>query len=178
MVPNVELSRYATRFSEKWDSVRADRRTLIHSLQDNLRLMHGLPDDIVRDYIWPVLHERLISKARTDDETRENIRFLLSLMSFNKKWRHLVTGSSFFGIIWMMRVEFLQFRNLLTEDEGIAFVRQLMGSFPNMHLLGSLESTDLDEFWIQWTGWDLFDRMIFMENLYCIEGRKLRESQR
>ncbi|CAM6093901.1 unnamed protein product [Calypogeia fissa] len=145
-----EFTSYATSLSAKWDLIRAEQNGLVESSRQRTRLIEGLPDDIVRDYIWPVLHSKLIEDARTYDEAAENVRLLLRLAGFNLKWRQMVTYSSMYGIVRMMRAKFSELGNPLADDDGMRFVRRLMDSFPNMHLLGCLSPEDLDEFWVKW----------------------------
>ncbi|CAM6123639.1 unnamed protein product [Calypogeia fissa] len=158
MVLSVEFTAYATLLSEKWDSIRAEDRRLVEFLHSNVEMIQGLPDDIVRDHVWPLLHLALITDAGNDVDTVENIKFLLSLMGFNKKWHQIVSSCIMFGVLRMMQAEFLELQNPLTDNDGMRFVQRLMDSFPNMHLLGSLDLDDLAEFWVNWSEWDLLDR--------------------
>ncbi|CAM6096670.1 unnamed protein product [Calypogeia fissa] len=108
-----DFTSYAISLSAKWDLIRAEQMELIESSRQRTRLIEALPDDIVRDYIRPVLHSKLISEAGTDDGTVENVKFLLSLVGFNAKWHLMVTNSSMYGVLRMMRAEFSKFETLL-----------------------------------------------------------------
>ncbi|CAM6093806.1 unnamed protein product [Calypogeia fissa] len=157
--PNVIA--YATRLSAKWDSIRVEQRQLMESLRENVRLIQGLPDDIVRDYVWPALHASLCSTPRNDDEARENVRLLLSLRSFNPKWRQLVTFNAMFGVLRMLLTEFREIQNPLADDDGMTFFHLRMDSFPNMHVLGCLQSDNLEEFCVKWNDWERLDRVYY-----------------
>ncbi|CAM6105433.1 unnamed protein product [Calypogeia fissa] len=167
-----DFTPYATSLSEKWDLIRAEQRELIESSRQRTRLIEGLPDEIVRDYIWPVLHSKLIEDAGTADGVAENVRFLLSLLGFNVKLRLMVAYSSMCGVLRMMRAEFSEFENPMSDDDGMRFLRRLMDSFPNMHLLGHLSREHLDEFRVKWIEWDLHDHVYFMTEFCRIEHKK------
>ncbi|CAM6113981.1 unnamed protein product [Calypogeia fissa] len=125
-----EFTAYATSLSAKSDLIRAEQMNLIESSRQRTRLIEGLPDDIVRDFIWPVLHSRLISDAPTDDDTIENFRLLLSLAGINVKWNVMVTNSSMYGVLRMTQGEFSGLGNPLNDKDGMRFTRRLMDSFP------------------------------------------------
>ncbi|CAM6094434.1 unnamed protein product [Calypogeia fissa] len=144
----------------------------MESLRDNVRLIEGLPDDLVRDYVWPALHASLCSSGGNDDEARENVRLLLSLRSFNPKWRKLMTFSAMFGVLRMLIAEFNKIPNPLADDDGMTFFHLRMDSFPNIHLLGCVESDDLEEFRLKWNDWELLDRAFFIFELNRIEHQK------
>ncbi|CAM6125138.1 unnamed protein product [Calypogeia fissa] len=167
-----DFTSYAISLFAKWDLIRAEQMELIECSRQRIRLIEALPDDIVRDYIWPVLHSKLISDAETDDAIVENVKFLLSLSEFNEKWRLMVKNSSMYGVLRMMRADFAEFENPLTDNDGMRFLRRLMDSFPNMHLLGCLSREDLEEFRVKWIEWDLLDHVYFMEEFCKIEHQK------
>ncbi|CAM6096626.1 unnamed protein product [Calypogeia fissa] len=167
-----EFTAYATSLSAKWDLIRAEQMNLIESSRQRTRLIEGLPDDIVRDYIWHVLHSRLISDAPTDDDTIENVKLLLSLAGFNVKWNLMVTNSSMYRVLRMTQAEFSGLGNPLNDEDGMRFARRLMDSFPNMHLLGCLSPEDLEEFQVKWIEWDLLDHVYFMTEFCGIEHAK------
>ncbi|CAM6096684.1 unnamed protein product [Calypogeia fissa] len=144
----------------------------MESLRDNVRLIQGLPDDLVQDYVWPALHASLCSSRGNDDEARENVRLLLNLRSFNPKWRNLVTFSAMFGVLRMLLVEFSKIQNPMVDDDGMTFFHLRMDSFPNIHLLGCLESDDLEEFCLKWNDWELLDQAFFIFELGRIEHQK------
>ncbi|CAM6093794.1 unnamed protein product [Calypogeia fissa] len=173
MAPTSDVTAYAIDLSAKWDSIRVEQRQLTESLRDNVRLIQGLPNDIVRDYLWPALHASLRSSGTNDDETRENVRLLLSLRSFNPKWRQLVTFNAMFGVLRMLLAEFNEIQNPLADDDGMTFFHLRMDSFLNIHLLGCLQSDDLEEFRVKWNDWELLDRAFFISELNRIEYEKI-----
>ncbi|CAM6091088.1 unnamed protein product [Calypogeia fissa] len=144
----------------------------MESMRDNVKLIEGLPDDLVRDYVWHALHASLCSSGGNDDEARENVRLLLSLRIFNPKQQKLVTFSAMFGVLRMLLAEFSKIQNPLADNDEMAFFHLRMDSFPNIHLLGCLESDDLEEFCLKWNDWELLNRAFFIFEFNCIEHQK------
>ncbi|CAM6093793.1 unnamed protein product [Calypogeia fissa] len=178
MPSNEIITAYARVMSDKWDLVREKEKQLIESLSDNPPLLEGLPDDIVRNYIWPKLHNNILSSANTDADTLENIRLLFGLRSSNEKWRQVVNSSAMFGILKMLLLEFPEYGNPLTDPDGMIFFRRSIRSFAGVHVLGPLESEDLDQYRVNWNEYEPGERAFFMWEFNQFEILKLCEIAR